>query len=249
MTERTRVVFIETPTNPLLRIVDIAAVAKVAHTRDALLVVDGTLGSPYNQLPLALGADLVVHSASKYLNGHSDLIVGAVAGARERTRRVRSLQFVEGSILDPLACWLVHRGLTTYALRMKQHNANGMVVARFLQEHTKVQCVNYPGLESHPQHSLAKRQMTDFGGLLSFEVRGSREMAQKVVDNCRICGRGPSVGGVESLISQPLATSHYSVPAKDRAAMGINDNLVRLSIGIEASEDIIADLAQALDAA
>ncbi|HUC61708.1 MAG TPA: PLP-dependent aspartate aminotransferase family protein [Alphaproteobacteria bacterium] len=248
ITPATRVVFVETPTNPLLRIVDLRAVAEVARRNAVTLIVDGTLGSPLNQRPLELGADLVVHSASKYLNGHSDVIVGAVAGARAHTRAVRHLQFVAGPILEPLAAWLVHRGLSTYALRIRQHNENGTALAGFLEAHPKVERVHYPGLESHPQHALATRQMRGFGGLLSFEVRGDGDAARRLVDRCKLCRLGPSLGGIESLISQPIATSHYSVPAATRLALGIPDNLVRLSVGIEAAEDIVADLAQALEA-
>ncbi|HZP78553.1 MAG TPA: PLP-dependent aspartate aminotransferase family protein [Pseudolabrys sp.] len=249
ITPATRVVFVETPSNPLLHIVDLSALAKITRARDIKLIVDGTLGSPFNQRPLELGADVVVHSASKYLNGHSDLIVGVVVAARAHTRAVRSLQFASGSILDPMGAWLMHRGLSTYALRMRAHNANGMAVARHLEQHPKVQRVYYPGLESHPQHDLARRQMRGFGGLLSFEVRGSGETARRVVDRCQLCGLGPSLGGIECLISQPVTTSHYSVPEATRHAQGIFDNLIRLSVGIEAAEDIIADLDQALEAA
>jgi cystathionine beta-lyase/cystathionine gamma-synthase len=249
ITGSTRVLFAETPTNPLLRIVDLQAVSEVARRRNVKFIVDGTLGGPFNQKPLELGADIVVHSASKYLNGHSDIIVGVVAAARIHTRAVRDLQFVSGSILEPFGAWLVHRGLSTYALRMRQHNENGMAVARYLEDHPKVERVYYPGLKSHPQHDLARKQMRGFGGLLSFEVRGAAEAARKVVDHCKLCGLGPSLGGVECLISQPMTTSHYSVPEVTRHAHGISDNLVRLSVGIEAAEDIIADLEQALEAA
>lgn len=246
ITPATTAVYIETPTNPLVRLVDIAAVAKVAQARKIPLLVDGTLGGPMLQRPLQLGADLVIHSASKYLNGHGDLIIGAVAGARKMTKAVRQLQQALGAIPDPMAAWLFQRGMATYPLRMAQHNANGMAVAAFLSGHPKVLKVHYPGLASHPQHALARRQMEGFGGLLAFEVAGGADAARQVVDRCRLCGIGPSIGGIESLISQPANTSHYSLPPAERAARGITENLVRLSVGIEAAEDIIADLEQAL---
>lgn len=249
VTPRTRLIYVETPTNPMLRLVDLAAVVELARAHDCRVVVDATLGSPYNQRPLALGVDLVVHSASKYLNGHSDLLAGVVLGARPLTRTVRMQQQVTGALLPPIGAWLMQRGLMTFALRVAQHNANGLAMARFLQTHLKVLRVHYPGLESHPQHALALRQMTGFGGLLAFEVSGGGDAARRVVDASRLCGIGPSVGGVESLISQPVNTSHYSVPAEQRTAMGITDGLVRLSVGIEAAEDLVADLDQALAAA
>lgn len=248
LSPKTRAVYIETPTNPLVRVADIRAIADVAHAHEARLIVDGTLGSPFNQRPLELGADLVVHSASKYLNGHSDLIVGVVAGGRDLVRNVRTHQFVTGAIVTPMAAWLLHRGLATFALRVEQHNRNGLAVSEYLAGHPKVARVHYPGLASHPDHALAQRQMRGFGGLLSFEVRGDGAAAQRVVDASRLCGIGPSIGGIESLISQPSATSHYSVPPEVRHRMGITDNLVRLSVGIEDADDLIADLAQALEA-
>lgn len=246
MTPKTRVVFAETPTNPLMRVVDLAALAEVTKAADAKLVVDGTLGGPMNQRPLALGADLVVHSASKYLNGHGDLIIGAVCGSREMTRQIRSLQQASGAMVDAHSAWLLMRGISTFALRMRQHNVSGQAVAEYLASHPKVAQTMYPGLPSHPDHALAARQMSGFGGLLSFEMH-SPEAARAVVDRTRIFGIGPSVGGVESLISQPGNTSHFSVPAELRRAMGISDSLVRISVGIEETEDLIADLEQALE--
>ncbi|MFW6028018.1 MAG: trans-sulfuration enzyme family protein [bacterium] len=242
-----KVLFIETPTNPLVRVVDIAAMADLAHRAGARLVVDSTLAGPLVQRPLALGADLVVHSASKYLNGHGDLIAGAVVGSRAMTRAVRAYRHTVGAILDPHAAWLLQRGLSTYPLRMRQQNDNGLYVAGFLARHSKVARVHYPGLGGHAQHDLATRQMSGFGGLLSFEVTGGGAAARTVVDRCRLSAIGPSVGAIESLISQPANTSHFSVPAEIRRQMGISDNLVRLSVGIEAADDICADLAQALE--
>jgi cystathionine beta-lyase/cystathionine gamma-synthase len=230
-----------------VHVVDLAALSRIAKDAGALLVVDGTLGGPLNQKPLELGADIVVHSASKYLNGHGDLIAGAIAGARSHTRAARSLQQANGSILDPFGAWLLLRGMATYAVRMAQHNRNGERIAAFLSGHPKVVKVHYPGLPGHPDHQLALRQMTGFGALVSFELPDDAS-ARRVVDACRIFRIGPSLGGVESLISQPGNTSHHSVPPERRRAMGISDGLVRLSVGIEAADDLVADLEKALEA-
>lgn len=246
ITAKTRVVYAETPTNPLVRVVDLAELSVQVRRAGAKLIVDGTLGGPLNQRPLERGADLVIHSASKYLGGHSDLIAGAVVGPRELTRAVRSLQQAAGAIMDPQGAWLLMRGMATYPLRMAQHNRAGMEVARFLAIHPRVAMVHYPGLPNHPDHQLAKRQMSGFGGLLSFELRDPAH-ARHVVDATRLFGIGPSVGGVESLISQPGNTSHHSVPTVRRQEMGISDGLVRISLGIEDIEDLIADLYQALE--
>lgn len=242
----TRVLYVETPTNPLLRIVDIPAMADIARACGLTLIVDATLGSPANQRLLDLGADLVVHSASKYLNGHGDLIVGAVCGSREMTKKVRALQSTSGAILDPHGAWLLLRGMTTFPLRMAQHNRSGFEVARFLDAHPAVTRVHYPGLPSHPDHALALRQMTGFGALMSFEM-ASEAVARHVVDSTRLFGIGASLGGVESLISQPGNTSHFALSPEERRAMGIPDTLVRISVGIEDTADLIADLSQALE--
>lgn len=246
VTDKTRVIYVETPTNPLLRIVDLQEIADYAHARGILVVVDGTLGSPMNQKPLELGADLVVHSASKYLNGHGDLLLGAVCGSRDLTKKLRANQQASGAIVDPHAAWLLLRGMTTYALRMAAHNHGGQLVADFLEAHPKVGRVNYPGLASHPDHALATRQMSGFGALMSFEM-ASVDAARHLVDATTLFGIGASLGGVESLISQPGNTSHFSVPPEQRRAMGISDTLVRISVGIEDPEDLIADLSQALE--
>jgi cystathionine beta-lyase/cystathionine gamma-synthase len=201
-----------------------------------------------NQRPLTLGADVVVHSATKYLNGHGDLLVGAVCGDRALTREIRNLQQASGAVVDAHSAWLLMRGMATYALRMRQHNASGQAIAEFLAGHAEVARVLYPGLPDHPDHALARRQMSGFGGLVSFEMQ-SAEAAQAVVDRTRLFGIGPSVGGVESLISQPGNTSHFSVPPEQRRAMGISDRLVRISVGIEDTEDLVADLEQALEEA
>ncbi|MDW6023374.1 aminotransferase class I/II-fold pyridoxal phosphate-dependent enzyme [Mesorhizobium sp. BAC0120] len=246
ITEKTKVVYAETPTNPLVRVVDLAALSALAREAGALLVVDGTLGGPMNQRPLELGADLVIHSATKYLNGHGDVLAGAVAGSRKLTRSIRTLQQASGAVIDPNAAWLLMRGMATYPLRMAQHNLGGIEVARFLAAHPKVTKVHYPGLPEHPDHELARQQMSGFGGLLSFELADAAH-ARHVVDATRLFGIGPSIGGVESLISQPGNTSHHSVTAERRREMGISDGLVRVSVGIETIEDLIADLAQALE--
>jgi cystathionine beta-lyase/cystathionine gamma-synthase len=245
ITPETRVIYTETPTNPLLRIVDLAALSALAHDAGAVLVVDGTLGGPMNQRPLDLGADLVVHSTSKYLNGHGDVLAGAVVGSRKLTRAVRSMQQASGAILDPHPAWLMLRGMATYPLRMAQHNQSGQAVAEFLAAHPKVTRVHYPGLPDHPDHALARRQMTGFGGLMSFEL-ATEDQARAVVDRTRLFGIGASLGGIESLISQPGNTSHHSVPPEKRLAMGITPGLVRISVGIEDTADLIADLDQAL---
>lgn len=246
ITEKTKIIYAETPTNPLVRVVDLPALSELARKAGAKLIVDGTLGGPMNQRPLQLGVDLVIHSASKYLNGHGDLIVGTVVGSRKLTREIRSLQQAAGAIMDPHGAWLLMRGMATYPLRMAQHNRAGIEVARFLAANARVSKVHYPGLPDHPDHELAKRQMSGFGGLLSFELKDPGH-ARHVVDATRLFGIGPSIGGVESLISQPGNTSHHSVPLERRREMGISDGLVRISLGIEDIEDLIADLSQALE--
>ena len=248
ITPKTRVVYAETPTNPLLRVVDLEALSGLARGAGAKLIVDGTLGGPMNQRPLALGADVVVHSATKYLNGHGDLLVGAVCGDRKATRDIRNLQQASGAVVDAHSAWLLMRGIATYALRMRQHNASGQAIAEFLAGRPEVARVFYPGLPDHPDHALARRQMSGFGGLVSFEMHDP-QAAQTVVDRTRLFGIGPSVGGVESLFSQPGNTSHFSVPPDQRRAMGILDTLVRISVGIEDLEDLMSDLEQALEAA
>lgn len=246
VTEKTKVIYAETPTNPLVRIVDLTALASIAHEAGAKLVVDGTLGGPMNQRPLELGADLLIHSATKYLNGHGDVLAGAVCGTRAELRAVRSFSQANGGVMDPHAAWLLMRGMATYSLRMARHNENGQRLAEFLAAHPAVGKVYYPGLASHDDHALAVKQMTGFGGLMSFEM-ASAEAARHVVDATRLFAIGPSVGGVESLISQPGNTSHYSVPPEKRREMGIGDTLVRISAGIEEAEDLIEDLTQALE--
>lgn len=243
----TRMLYIETPTNPVMEVTDIAAAAALARQHKVLLAVDNTFMSPYFQRPLALGADFVVHSTTKYLNGHSDGVGGAVIlSDATLAERLKFLQNAAGAILGPFDSWLVLRGVKTLAVRMQQHNASGMAVARFLQKHPKVKRVYYPGLPSHPQHELSKKQMTGFGGMISFET-GSLENARTVLKSVRLCSLAESLGGVETLISHPATMTHASIPAEDRERLGITDGLVRVSVGIEEVEDIIADLDQALD--
>ncbi len=244
---RTRLVFIETPTNPVMELTDIAAIARLAHQHGLLLAVDNTFMSPYLQRPLELGADIVVHSTTKYLNGHSDGVGGvAVVNDPELADRLKFLQNAGGAILGPFDAWLVLRGVKTLAVRMRQHDENGRAVAQYLAGHPKVKRVNYPGLPSHPQHELAKRQMRGFGGMLSFET-GSLENAKTVLKSVRLCSLAESLGGVETLISHPATMTHASVPPEERRRLGITEGLVRISVGIEDAEDLIADLDQALE--
>ncbi|HMG36334.1 MAG TPA: cystathionine gamma-synthase [Blastocatellia bacterium] len=242
----TRMVFVETPTNPVMSLVDIKAVAEITRRRGIRLVVDNTFMSPYFQRPLELGADIVVHSTTKYLNGHSDSVGGAVIlNDEEDAQALAFIQNAAGAIISPMDAFLVMRGTKTLAVRMRQHDENGRIVAQFLTEHPKVKKVYYPGLQSHPQHELASRQMSGFGGMISFET-GSLENAKRVLENVRVCTMGESLGGVETLISHPATMTHASVPEVERNRLGITDGLVRISVGIEDVEDIIADLDQAL---
>jgi cystathionine beta-lyase/cystathionine gamma-synthase len=243
----TRMVFIETPTNPVMSLVDIEAVAEITRRRGIRLVVDNTFMSPYFQRPLNLGADIVVHSTTKYLNGHSDSIGGAVIlNDEEDTAALAFIQNAAGAIISPMDAFLIMRGTKTLAVRMRQHDENGRLVAQFLSEHPAVQKVYYPGLKSHPQYELARRQMMGFGGMISFET-GSLENAARVLEGVRLCTLGESLGGVETLISHPATMTHASVPELERNRLGITDGLVRISVGIEDAEDIIADIDQALN--
>ncbi len=242
----TKMVFVETPTNPVMSVTDLQAVSEVSHANGAKVVCDNTFMSPYLQQPLALGCDIVVHSTTKYLNGHSDSVGGFVAlNDQEDAQWIQFIQNSVGAILSPMDSFLVLRGTKTLAVRMEAHDKNGRQVANFLAEHPKVQKVYYPGLVSHPQHELAKRQQKGFGGMVSFET-GSLENAKKVLENVKLCILGESLGGVESLISHPATMTHASVPVEKRNSLGITDGLVRISVGIEDVEDIIADLDQAL---
>jgi cystathionine beta-lyase/cystathionine gamma-synthase len=250
MTAQTKLVFIETPTNPVLRLTDIAAVADIAHTRGAVLAVDNTFASPCLQKPLALGADLVMHSTTKYLNGHSDSIGGVVVAHRDEDLEwLKFIQNSAGAILSPFDSWLVLRGTKTLSLRMAQHSANGQALAEFLEKHPKVTRAIYPGLPSHPQHALAKRQMPQgYGGMLSFEV-ADFESARRVLNRFRLMALAESLGGVETLVCHPATMTHASVPAERRAAIGLSDSLIRISAGIEDVDDLKEDLDQALSAA
>jgi len=247
MTPRTKLVFIETPTNPVLRLTDIAAVAEIAHRHGAILSVDNTFASPCLQKPMTLGADLVMHSTTKYLNGHSDSIGGVVVAKRdEDIEWLRFIQNGAGAILSPFDSWLVLRGTKTLPLRMAQHTHNGLALAHFLERHPKVKKVIYPGLPSHPQHALARRQMPDgCGGMLSFEL-GSFEATKSVLKRFRLMSLAESLGGVETLVCHPATMTHASVPPEHRAAIGLSDSLVRISAGIEDIEDLKEDLDQAL---
>jgi cystathionine beta-lyase/cystathionine gamma-synthase len=247
-TPATKLVFIETPTNPVLRLTDIAASAELAHRHGAILAVDNTFASPCLQRPIALGADLVVHSTTKYLNGHSDSIGGAVIATRdEDIEWLRFIQNSAGAILSPLDSWLVLRGTKTLTLRMAQHSANGLALAEFLGAHPNVTRVIYPGLPSHPQYALARRQMPNgCGGMLSFEV-ASLEDARRVLNRFKLMSLAESLGGVETLVCHPASMTHASVPPERRKAIGLSDSLIRISAGIEDIADLQADLKQALD--
>jgi len=246
--KRTRMVYIETPTNPLMALSDIAAISQVCKRKKVDLVVDNTFMSPYFQQPIALGADMVVHSTTKFLNGHSDGLGGVVVCTTQQ--QFDDLGFVQkaaGAILSPFECFLVLRGVKTLAVRMEQHEINGRLVADYLNKHKKIKKVFYPGLLSHPQHELAKHQMTGFGALITFET-GSLANANRMLRKVRICSLGESLGGVETLISHPATMTHAAIGEKGRKAIGLTDGMVRISVGIENVEDIIADLEQALAA-
>jgi cystathionine beta-lyase/cystathionine gamma-synthase len=244
--QNTKLVFVETPTNPIMTVTDLEAVSNLAHAQGARVVCDNTFMSPYLQRPIDFGVDIVVHSTTKYLNGHSDSVGGFVAlNDEEDAEWIKFIQNSIGAILSPFDSFLVLRGTKTLAVRMEAHDKNGRAVAAFLAEHPKVQKVYYPGLTSHPQHELAKRQQKGFGGMVAFET-GSLENAKKVLENVKVCTLAESLGGVESLISHPATMTHASVPLEKRNSLGITDGLVRVSVGIEDVEDIISDLDQAL---
>ena len=242
----TKMVYVETPTNPTMLITDLAAVGAICRERNLTFVVDNTFLSPYFQRPIELGAHIVVHSMTKYLNGHSDCTGGAVILTRqEDADKIYFIQRSAGSGLAPMDCWLVARGIKTLAVRMRQHNDNGMAIAKFLEGHPKVKRVLYPGLASHPQHAVAKKQQTGFGAMISFDL-GSLDAARKLLDNVKLCALAESLGGVETLISHPALMTHASVPPDVRQQIGITDGLVRISVGIEDVEDLIRDLDHAL---
>lgn len=242
----TKMVFLETPTNPLMAIADLEGIARLVHDRNGRLAVDNTFMSPYLLRPIEWGADIVIHSTTKYLNGHSDSVGGVVITTRpEDAERIGFLQNAVGAILSPFDSFLITRGIKTLAVRMRQHDENGRQVARFLADHPLVAHVHYPGLAQHPQHERARRLMDGFGGMIAFET-GSLAAARTVLDNVKLCALAESLGGVETLISHPASMTHASVPESERVRMGITDGLVRISVGIEDVEDIIADLDAAL---
>ena len=246
--KNTRMVYVETPTNPLMRLSDLAAISKICRRRKAEFVVDNTFMSPYFQQPLALGADMVIHSTTKFLNGHSDGLGGVVVCSRpEQAEKLAFLQKAAGAILSPFECWLLLRGVKTLAARMESHDRNGRVVAEFLANHRKVSKAFYPGLPDHPQHELAKRQMFGFGSMITFET-GSQKNANKMLKKLRVCSLAESLGGVETLISHPATMTHAALGEKGRKAIGITDGMVRISVGIEDLQDILEDLEAGLAA-
>jgi cystathionine gamma-lyase len=243
----TKLVWLETPTNPLLSLVDIRAVAEIAHSHNSLLVVDNTFSSPYFQRPLDLDADIVLHSTTKYINGHSDVIGGVVVtNKQEQYEAMKFYQNAAGGVPGPFDAWLTLRGLKTLALRMRQHEENAQAVAKYLVEHPRVEKVYYPGLPSHPDFELAKRQMSGFGGMVSFQFKGTLADVEEIVRRFKIFTFGESLGGVESLVCHPASMTHGSIPQEIREGRGLTDTLLRLSVGIEDIEDILGDLEQAL---
>jgi len=242
----TKLLFIETPTNPMLRLTDLAGACTIAHGHGIPVAVDNTFASPYVQRPIDFGADLVIHSTTKFLNGHSDSVGGAVIAVRDdHVEWLRFVQNAQGAIIGPMDAWLVLRGTKTLPIRMERHNTNTLALAQFLESHPKVSEVHYPGLPSHPQHDLARRQMRGFGGLLAFQM-GSLERARTVLESVRLMALAESLGGVETLISHPASMTHASVPPERRLQIGITDDMIRLSVGIEDLDDLREDLEQAL---
>ncbi|HEY4036346.1 MAG TPA: cystathionine gamma-synthase [Ktedonobacteraceae bacterium] len=243
----TKLLWLETPTNPLLRLVDIRAIADIAHRHNVRLVVDNTFASPYFQRPLDLGADIVVHSTTKYINGHSDVIGGMLVMKDDEVyQNLEFYQNAAGAVPGPFDAWLTLRGVKTLAVRMRQHAENAYTIARFLSEHPRVEKVYYPGLPSHPDHELAKRQMSGFGGMVSFQFKGTLAEVDETVRRFKVFIFAESLGGIESLVCHPASMTHGAIPASVREASGLTDTLLRLSVGIEDSEDLLADLNQAL---
>ncbi len=248
-TPKTKLVWLESPSNPLLRISDIRAIAKLAHDKKAKVCVDNTFASPALQRPLSLGADVVVHSTTKYLGGHSDVIGGAILTSDEALyKEFKFLQNAVGAVPGPLDCFLLLRGTKTLPLRMRAHGENAGVVAKHLLSHPEVAKVHYPGLPTHPGHELAKSQMCGFGGMISFELKGDLERAKRMISSCRIFSLAESLGGVESLIGHPASMTHGSIPREERLKAGLSDGLIRLSVGIEDAADLTADLDRAITA-
>lgn len=245
----TRALVSESPTNPYNRILDLEHFAAIGRKHRVKTVIDATFATPFNQRPIEFGVDVVIHSATKYLGGHNDILAGAVLSTPEFVEGVRSLQAVTGAVLDPFAAYLLVRGLKTFALRIERQNANAQALAEFLTAHPRVTVVHYAGLPSHPDHEVAKRQMRGFGGVVSFEVGGDLEAASRVVDACEIPYIAASLGGTESLIEQPAVMSFYELTTAERLEIGIKDNLIRYAVGVEDADDLVTDLAQALDRA
>lgn len=243
---QTRFIFSESPTNPYLNIFDLERLRDLARRYNLLTLIDSTFSTPYNQCPFEYGVDIVLHSATKYLAGHNDILAGAVLGRKELIEEIRALHKAIGGVIDPHCSYLLLRGLKTFALRMERQNQSGMEVARFLENHPRVKRVYYPGLESHPQHETAKAQMTGFGSVISFDINGDLDDAKRFLDKLKLCYIAPSLGGVETLITHPALVSYYSITREERYALGITDSLLRLAVGIENPADIIADLNQAL---
>lgn len=248
MKPNTRIVYLETPANPTMDITDISECSEIAHEHNAYCIVDNTFMSPYGQRPLELGADIVVHSATKYINGHGDVIAGIVVGKKDYINKVRfvGVKDITGACISPFNAWLIIRGLKTLGVRMERHCANAMKVAKFLENHPMVENVRYPGLESHPQHELARKQMFNYGAMICFEVKGGVDAGRQLMNNVKLCSLAVSLGDTETLIEHPASMTHSPVPREDRLKAGITDGLVRLSIGLEDAEDIIADIDQAL---
>ena len=245
--DNTAMVWIESPTNPLLKLVDLAAIAVLAKKSGALVVVDNTFATPYLQRPLELGADIVMHSATKFINGHSDMVGGIVVTGREHlAKRLAYLQNSIGAVAGPFDSFLALRGVKTLDVRMERHCRSALRIAEWLEQDDRVESVLYPGLPSHPQHELAKQQMPGFGGIVTFFIKGGLEDARRFLENCQVFSLAESLGGVESLVDHPAIMTHASVPAEERAKLGISDTLIRLSVGIEAVDDLIADLDQSL---
>lgn len=244
----TRLLYLESPTNPTLRVVDFKKVAALAKQHKLLSMMDATFGTPINQHPAEFGIDLVMHSGTKYLSGHSDLVCGMVAGRHELIESIWETRTTLGNCMDPHASWMLLRGMKTLAVRVARQNENALRVAEFLAAHAKVRGVHYPFLKSHPQHALARQQMSGGGGMVTFEVEGTGEDARRVSEAMRLFTLAPSLGGVESLVSIPVLTSHAMIPAEDRAKMGVTEQMVRLSVGIENADDLIGDLERALEA-
>ena len=244
----TKLLHVESPTNPTLRVVDLKKISALARQHNLITTIDGTFGTPINQHPAEFGIDLILHSGTKYLNGHTDLICGVVAGRAELIEKIHSTRTTLGNCMDPHASWMLARGLKTLAVRVARQNENAQRVAEFLSQHAKVRSVHYPFLKSHPQYAIARQQMSGGGGMVTFEVEGTAEDARRVSESMRLFTLAPSLGGVESLVSIPVLTSHLMIDPEHRKKMGVTDQMIRLSVGIENADDLIADLEHALEA-